>query len=384
ATEFTARYFYGAGVSFAGEMHNDQWTVYGAYNPLRPLYKFQVEDHDNSEFYISSRSGELIQLTTSEQRLWGYLGAVIHWLYPTLLRQHTAVWSQVVIWLTILGIFLTATGLYIGIKQFRRRQSGRLSPYTGINLYHHYFGLVFGILTLSWVFSGLFSMNPWGALEGEGAALETERLQGRNLVWDEIDQLITALAAREDLAQNLRLEIFVQAGEPVVISYGEDAERIRLDWQTLQPERLTEDRLSQLAKRIQPGQEIAAAGLISEPDAYYYSHHVVREFPVYRVIMDDPQQHRYYLSPVTGQLIHKVDQELRWYRWLFYGVHRGDFTVWSRSRPLWDLFMLIFLGGVTLVCGSGCYMALRRLRIDLSLKVGSSGLPVEDIALKPE
>ena len=38
-----------------------------------------------------------------------------------------------------------------------------------------------------------------------------------------------------------------------------------------------------------------------------------------------------------------------------------------RSRPVWDLFMLAFLCGVTLVCGTGSYMAIRRVRRDLAL-----------------
>ena len=32
-------------------------------------------------------------------------------------------------------------------------------------------GLVFGLVTLTWVFSGLLSMNPWGVLDVEGAAV---------------------------------------------------------------------------------------------------------------------------------------------------------------------------------------------------------------------
>src|SRR5690606_13806981 len=119
-----------------------------------------------------------IQHTTREQRVWGYLGAVIHWLYPTLLREHVQLWSQTVVWLTILGSFLTLTGLYFGFKQYKRRKDGRHSPYRGLSAWHHYAGVFFGILTLTWTFSGLFSMNPWGLLEGEGAGTEIAALRG--------------------------------------------------------------------------------------------------------------------------------------------------------------------------------------------------------------
>src|SRR5690606_19251393 len=144
-------------VTELGLIERDQWTVYGANNRHRPLYHYAANDTDSTEWYISSSTGEVIQHTTAEQRLWGYLGAVIHWLYPTLLRQHVALWSQTVIWLTISGIFLTATGLYFGWKQYRSGKSGGISPYRGLSRWHHYTGLFFGVLTLSWVFSGLFS-----------------------------------------------------------------------------------------------------------------------------------------------------------------------------------------------------------------------------------
>src|SRR5690606_38858427 len=39
-------------------------------------------------------------------------------------------------------------------------------------------GLLSGVLTLIWVFSGLFSMQPYGLLESEGAGRELARLRG--------------------------------------------------------------------------------------------------------------------------------------------------------------------------------------------------------------
>lgn len=361
AEQFSLRYLNQTGLALRGEIYNDQWTVYGGYNPHRPLFKYRVDDLQKTEFYISSLSGEVVQLTSAEQRLWGYLGAVIHWLYPTRLRQHTALWSQVVIWLTLTGIFLTTIGVYIGLRQYRHRKGGRWSPYRGFAFYHHYAGLIFGILTLTWVFSGLFSMNPWGLLEGEGAGAEAARLSGRSLEWPEIEQLINVAVVDESMLGIRRLELFVQNERPVVLAREVLDRQRRLDPGTLQPDRLTETQFFALAQRLQPEVGIAAITLLQEGDAYYYSHHEIREFPVYRIILDEPQQRRYYLSAVSGQLLQKIDPELRWYRWLFYGLHRGDFTLMLRARPLWDLLMLCFLSGVALVCGTGCVMGYRRL-----------------------
>jgi len=349
-------------------IQNDQWTVYSNFNSHRPLFKFELGDAAATEFYISSRSGGIVQLTTADQRLWGYLGAVLHWLYPTLLRQNTALWAQVVIWLTIAGIFLTVTGLYIGIRQYRKRNSGKLSPYQGIPLYHHCAGLIFGVLTLTWVTSGLLSMNPWGVLEGEGIAAEYQRLTERTLNWNEVELVLSGLNPSTLDPAIVQLDISVMAGGTSVIAYQADGAKQRLHPSTLQPHSHTMSDLESLAEKLQPGATILSTQLIDSEDSYYYVHHEPKEFPAFRVIIDDSQKRHYYLSPVDGQILLKVDEESRWYRWLFYGIHRGDFSVLTRSRPLWDSFMLLFLIGVTVVCGTGSYMGIKRLRRDLSTK----------------
>jgi len=53
----------------------------------------------------------VIEATNRRERALGWLGAVPHWLYPTLLRQNGPLWSQVVVWLSTIGTFLTVTGV---------------------------------------------------------------------------------------------------------------------------------------------------------------------------------------------------------------------------------------------------------------------------------
>ena len=112
-----------------GVIDQDQWTVYSIYHAHRPLFHFSVDDSLGTEFYISSTTGEVIQMTTSKTRFWNWIGAVVHWLYPTILRQNTYVWLQTVIWLTVISLFLTVTGIYVGLRQYKTRHNGRRSPY---------------------------------------------------------------------------------------------------------------------------------------------------------------------------------------------------------------------------------------------------------------
>jgi uncharacterized iron-regulated membrane protein len=368
AQEFVRSRYADHSIVASQTISNDQWTVYSSYHTHRPLHKYRIDDPANTEFYVSSRTGEIVQLTTADQRLWGYLGAVVHWLYPTALRQHTAIWAQVVIWLTIIGIFLTVTGVYIGLRQYRQRSNGRLSPYRGLRRYHHYAGLLFGIFTLSWVASGLLSMNPWGVLEGEGTGLESQRLSGTALKWPEVEPVLKVLSETPVPAGAVMLELFPQQASVNLVAHTAEGAKFRLNSETMVRDSLTPDELRSLAESIQPLESIRTIQLLTGEDAYYYVHHEPREFPVYKVIFDDDQARHYYLSAVDGRIQLKVDGNLRLYRWLFHALHRGDFSALARSRPVWDSFMLILLAGVTVVCATGTYMGWRRLQTNKRIK----------------
>jgi hypothetical protein len=38
--------------------------------------------------YVSQSSGEVAQMTNRAKRAWNWVGAVPHWLYPTILRKN--------------------------------------------------------------------------------------------------------------------------------------------------------------------------------------------------------------------------------------------------------------------------------------------------------
>src|ERR1700750_1963444 len=92
-------------------------------------------------------------------------------------------WMQTVVWTSIIGSFLTLFGLYLGIAQWRRGKDRPLSPYRGMFYWHHITGLVFGVVTLAFVASGLVSMHPWSFLDSGGVAGERGRLEGSPPRW---------------------------------------------------------------------------------------------------------------------------------------------------------------------------------------------------------
>lgn len=337
----------------------DQWTV-GYYEPGRTLHRLALNDDRHSQWYIDDGNGELIQATTGVERTWNWVGSVAHWLYPTVLRRNGPVWSSVVIWTSVLGLFLTTVGIYIGIARIRYR-GGRFSPYRGVHLWHHYVGLACGLVTLTWLSSGLLSMNPWGLLIGSGARTETGRLQDTSLDDAQWLDFFARLGQLELDGDTTYLRAAPFRGRLFLIAYDRAGTPRRYDTHSMQPAPLDIAALERAAAELRPDAPVRSAQLIDGPDAYYYEHHNARSWPVFRIEYDDPEKTRYYLDPVTGELLGKVDGTARAYRWLFNALHSLDFASILRQRPIWDALMVLLLGGVAVVSATGVYMGFRTL-----------------------
>jgi hypothetical protein len=352
---------YAAGASsppahLLGVVDRDQWTVSGDFNSARPLYHFRLADPADTELYVSSRSGRAVQLSTARERFWNWLGAVPHWLYFTELRQYPKIWSQVVIFTSLLGCFLAGVGIYLGIRQLALRPAGRWSPYVGFNLWHHIAGLIFGVFALTWVLSGLLSMNPWGWLQGGGAQAERAAIEGAPRSSADLAAALQNLASAHPAA--VTLQAAPLNGELYFIVRGVTGERLRLNERGEQaPIRYAELKfLAHALDKLEP----STPQLVTQEDSYYFSHHAeLAVLPVYRLVLASGT--RYYLDSVSGMLLAKLDAQSRAYRWLHAGLHRLDFAAWIRVRPQWDLIVLLLMSGVTVLCVTGAYLGYRRL-----------------------
>jgi PepSY-associated transmembrane protein/peptidase YpeB-like protein len=343
----------------------DQWTV-GRLFRDRPLYRFEFDDPERTHIYVSSTTGQVVHWTSATQRFWNWLGAIPHWIYPTMLRSNVALWTQVVIWASLLGTFLTVLGICLGVTQFRRGSERKLSPYRGLLCWHHIVGLVFGLVVLTWVASGLVSMNPWGFLEGRRSGGEQARVSGAAPKWTEVRTSLEAMRTLSSLSNVVSLVTAPLDGRLYWLATRDDGTVMRID-ATGNVVALTADELARAARRVAGSATIAEQALIDEEDAYYFTGHDVDVvLPVYRMILGDAEATRYYFDPRSGALIYRVDVNGRWHRWLFSGLHRIDFTVWMRARPLWDIIVLpLMLGGLA-VTATGVYLAFRRVRSDLA------------------
>jgi hypothetical protein len=349
-----------------GSIDHDQWTVSGNFRADRPLYHFGL--NEGTELYISGTTGRAVQMTTTGERFWNWLGAIPHWLYFTELRARPSLWSNIVVVTSLMGCFLSAIGLYIGVTQFIHRPVGRWSSYQGLNRWHHIAGLVFGVLALSWIASGFLSMNPWGWLEGEGAQAELSRLRGNpRAAAVDLAGGLAALARLRPLGI-VSVKIAPLAGRLYFITTTADGQRRRFNVNAA-PAPLYGADLDYI-EAVLGGTDASPVSLMTEEDAYYFSHHRdIARLPVYRMIRTDGT--RYYLDALSGALIAKMDRGARSYRWFHQALHRLDFSAALRGRPQWDALMLLLMSGVTALCVTGAYLGYRRVTRVISVVSGT-------------
>ncbi|HEY4030528.1 MAG TPA: PepSY domain-containing protein [Caulobacteraceae bacterium] len=349
-----------------GLVEVDQWTLDGI-NRGGPLYHFAFADPARTELYVSRASGKVAQETTRRTRVLAWLGAIPHWLYPTALRQDPRLWNDVVVWTSIVGTFLTVIGLYIGIARFRRYKNGRWSPYRGWFYWHHITGLVFGVLTLTWVASGLFTMNPFGFLDSDVGLAERPALAG-TFTGAQMKRFLagTAGVAESDLAT---LEAAPLGGKLFVMATDRQGRVSRLDAQGRPAPLTAVEAVSAL--RGLSGRKLAGLDRLDHEDAYYYSGFDRKaQFPVYRARFDDAQATTFYLDGRTGRLVLALDDTQRQSRWLRTGLHDFDFFAGLRTRPVWDLVVLLLLAGVTGVCITGAWLGIKRIGRDAAAAWG--------------
>ena len=374
----------------------DQWTLSGSLRRFKPLHKIALDDGADTHLYVSQVTGEVVMKTTREGRFWGWVGAVIHWIYFTPLRQRSALWNDVIVYGSGVGCLMCLSGIFTGLWRYRFRKRYRVegeirgTPYAGWMRWHHYFGLIFGLVTFTWILSGLLSMNPgdWspgnspteaqvravtgGALilglfklspaeairefQTEYQPKEIELLQFRGhpfyLAYQATDQLKPGQWSNTDLAA------FLSAEAPLphlLIAADESRTKVR---------EFPRDEMMTAARDAMTNARITEAAWLNQYDAYYYHRARGRRLPVLRVKYDDPQQTWLYFDPQLGAVVQKEETRSRIERWLYNGLHSLDFPYLYQSRPAWDITVIVLSLGGCLLSATAVWLAcLRTMRL---------------------
>ena len=177
----------------------DQWMLIA--QQFLPVHKLRVSDAAGTEVYVERRTAEVVMETTRQSRAWAWVGAIPHWFYLPALRVDRPRWEAVIVWTSAVGCLVAVSGLLLGATQFRwgRRHRGRPRiPYAGGLRWHYLTGVVFGLATATWVFSGLLSVQPFAWMTAEGLHVPPDAPAGGPVVladFPEIDPTAWARAA---------------------------------------------------------------------------------------------------------------------------------------------------------------------------------------------
>jgi len=353
----------------------DQWTI-ALVNEL-PLDRFDVADGRATRAYFSRESGELELVTTRGSRGLAWLGAIPHWFYFTPLRINQPAWYWTVVWVAAIGCLLAVLGLVLAFTQFRRSRPFRLSAsvrYRGWMRWHYYTGAVFGVFALTWVFSGLLSMEPFAWTNARGLFLPPNNLQGGTLELDRYrvdDPALLALLAGEPAYE---AELVRIRSEPYWVLTGSrqgDRRIVDADTAALRTKPFDATGIISELEATVASAGIRDYAVLDAYDAYYYARADRAPLPVLRVRFDDPAATWYYFDLNTSEPVYSNHRLSRLERWLFNGLHSLDFGFWYDRRPLWDIgLILLSIGGFT-TSGIGMYLGLRRLLRRPAARAGS-------------
>lgn len=351
----------------------DQWIPFGRLKQEFPIYKFHFDDKDNTQLYISSRSGEVLQCTTLESRFWAWVGAIPHWVYFTRLRQDIDLWKNTVIVLSAIGILMTVAGIYVGIHAYlkTRRMRGKwLSPYRKKWYYwHHVTGLLFGIFVLTWIFSGMMSLADtpdWLAKEHKKYPVR-ETVAGGAMPFEDYPlDYRKALDAYLGNVSEVKWSCFREI--PVYeVLVGKKRKVIDASGAVACELSLTSGEVQEAVQAIHPGEEVAVPELLTHYDTYYLDREKMLNLPVWKVKVENEDRTCYYINPKTGQ-IREYNTRGRWHFWMYPGLHSLKFQ-WLVEHPVvWSVVMWMLLLGGTAVSVTGVVLGCRYLRRKFRMK----------------
>lgn len=358
---------------YLGAVQEDAWSHSRALDSERPLHLVQLDDQRQRLLYISGRSGAVVRDATGQERVWNWLGAWLHWLYPLRGGALDGWWTDIVIYLSLATTLMVLLGSLVGILRWRFQRpyrSGSRSPYQGFAHWHHIAGLLFGSLALTWIFSGLMSMNPWQLLASP-AALPASAYQGGELRAEAFPLPVDEALRRFEQA-GLRvheLEWRLMGGQGYLIGYDAAGNSRLLSMADAQVRhQFAPATLEQAARALWPQGRMRLEWLTAY-DFYYYSRaehsmlgHLDKRLPMLRVRFDDPAQTWLHLDPYSGALLGQLDSGTRSSRWLFALLHSWDWLPLLNNRPLWDVLLIVFSAGGLLLSLTGAVLGWRRLR----------------------
>lgn len=323
----------------------DQWTVPNGFDARRPLHRVALNDAANTALYVSSVTGEVVLDTNRFERNWNWLGSVLHWIYPTILRKHWATWDYTVWGLSLFAMIGALTGTALGIVRLKRLRS----PFRGWMRWHHILGLSCALFVLTWIFSGWLSMDHGRIFsDGKLTADERTRINGALSASD--------LSGMDDIKTLFKeIEWFQFAGQTAMRVIDHSGYR-QLRVGTQNGSWLSATQINPAARLL--GLSCEQATPIPAQDAY--AARSVTGAPVYRMVCGETWFH---IDGADGRIIEKLDASRRSYRWAYQALHTLDFPGLAQRETLRTALILVLCTAGLTFSLTGVVIGWRRLKI---------------------
>ncbi len=348
----------------------DQWIPWSYYKPLFPVYKCYMDDPKHTVLYVSEKSGEIVQETDRVERWCARFGAIPHWMYFKKLQLQQGARKTVVIVLSVFGMLVSISGIYMGIVRFRNRKSKKITPYKKFwYKWHHLLGFFFGLFVFTFILSGFISVTNVPDWMAGVKSSEKERI-----VWDEDLELnghnnttpeliFDALNRKTGIRKIEWKTAFNQPQFRVYYNDYQIPEVYCLQKGKVEPfQELSIDEVENHAKKVLKDIHFN----ISVQPAYdnYYSASAMHYLPepAYKIEIDDEAATWLYIDPANGDEVTRHTKNSRVRRWIYRFLHSFDIPFlkkheWLRKSIL--VFLSILGLGISI---SGFVLTVRRVK----------------------
>lgn len=357
-----------AGLSYLETVDNT--IILRNQDALRPFHR--IASDNGEELLISARTGEVLHASTRLDRGFYYAGNWIHLFKPLDSLGFGEIRHDVQLWSGFTATIACLTGLVIGWLRWRpgfggkpTYSQGRTQPYREFWFkWHFWTGLIGGTVAFGWALSGYISTNPGKLFSpADYSKAELSRYQGEQLPVAMRDWRPAALntPSRADIVEQSWRRL---GEESVLLAYGRDGQRLPRTPEGVGP-RFSEAGMKSALQRLLKDQPLQSIYVQDEYDSYYYPRHhqgqIEKPLPVVVAEFGDEAGSRVYLDPQDGRILLKADASRRAYRWLYSGLHHWDFG-WLFYRPIWDVWMLTWVGFGLVLGSSSIVIGWRRLK----------------------
>ncbi len=380
ASTWTGQPVSGASVEEVTEV--DQWTLQTRLADLSPIFKYSWPNGE--QVYVSQSSGEVVQYTTTASRIGAYLGPIPHWFYFTPLRKHGREWSRVVIWSSGIGTIAAIIGVVIGVWMYSPAQKYRFAgaptsiPYRGQKRWHTVFGLIFGVATVTYAFSGMLSMDPFPSFNdrvqqrrGGGEPNVRSSLHGDlDPKGFEAKHPKQALEQLGDL-QVKEIDLMAFNGEAIYLARLADGDTRVIPMRGDPRTGFDQKDIVRIVSAAADGR--MTTRVLDQYDRYYLDRTRRLPLPVILAESTTGQQTRYYIDPKTARIVQTYNSSNWVNRWLYNGLHSLNFPWLYNYRPLWDIVVITLMLGGTALCVTSLILAWRVLGRKLARALNANG-----------